>query len=116
MPRKKIKNYRNKGELPEAFIPIKNVLQGAFSGLGLDKKIKDYELMQYWNVFCEQNLSPSVAKNTKASHIDRDRNLVIKVKSAVVASELKLQKKQIVKKFLEDIKDHSSKISDLNFS
>ncbi len=115
---KHIRNYRDRHT--EKYAPpmesVSTLMSKVFLDLNLDTKIKDYELMQYWSIFCEQELSVSVAKATKASHIDKDRKLVIKVKSAVINSELKLQHKSIEQRFLDSIKGHESQIKGLNFA
>jgi len=99
----------------KGFSDIRAVLEQVFQDLDLDEKIKDYKILQEWDFFSSDKLSPSVQKYTFAHRISKDRKVVIGVRSAVIANELQLSKVIIEKNFLETIKSFNRGIKGLVF-
>ena len=67
--------------------------------MDFDSKQLDHEIMQMWDKFVEDNLDPSISKNSYAHRINRDRTLIVGVRSAVLANELQFLKKRVEEKF-----------------
>ena len=99
----------------EDLIPVQGILGKLFNDLDLEKKSMDYMIMLAWNDYARQKLSPSISSSTSAHRINKNRNLVIAVKSAVIVQELQFLKGKIEKEFLEFIREIPSKIKGLSF-
>jgi hypothetical protein len=82
-------------------LPVKGVLDQVFKDLDLDEKIFDYTIMQAWDAFAKSYTKGSIAEQTKAHRITKDRALVIGVKSAVIANELQFIKPKLEQAFLD---------------
>lgn len=97
------------------FHDSKSILEKVFKDLSLDEKIQDFEIMKSWKSFSAERSSKSIANNTFAHRITKDRKLIIGVKSAIIANELQFQKAKLEKNFIVYIKDLSRKISGISF-
>lgn len=77
--------------------PVKSgdVLKKVFAGMGLEQKMKEFELFDSWAEIVGEKLAPK----TFAYAIEKDRTLVVGVKSAVLANELQFLKRELTEKF-----------------
>lgn len=104
-------------------LPVKTVLDKVFKDLDLDKKIFDYEIMKSWNNYATEFLKPLIAANTFAHRINKNRALVLGVKSTVIANELHFIKPKLEEGFIQFLDDklnmsskpRSSQIKELIF-
>lgn len=100
------KTSRKRIKLEEP-VKVQNILKKVFKDLNLDEKIKDYQIMQLWEVFCENLPNPDLAsklsKYSFAHRINNDRSLIIGVKAAVLANELQFIKTLIEAEFIKTL-------------
>lgn len=91
-------------------ISIKDVLPDVFKGLNIEGKMDDLKIIRLWDSFIKDSLKPALAnklkKYTFVHRIDRERNLVIGVRSAVMANELQFLKAMLEKKFQDLLVDY----------
>lgn len=115
--------YKRRRTKQEDLMPVKAVLEKVFKDLDLDKKIFDYEIMKSWTDYAQEFLKPIIAANTFAHRINKNRSLVIGVKSAVIANELHFIKPRLEEEFIQFIyerfdlasKPQSNQIKDIVF-
>ena len=92
-------------------IAIKDVLPGVFKGLNIEGKMDDLKVIRLWDVFVKDNLKPALAKKlqeyTFVHRISRERDLIIGVRSAVMANELQFLKPMLEEKFFQLLKDYN---------
>lgn len=87
-------------------LPVKGVLDQVFKDLDLDEKMFDFTIMQAWDKFIQSYGKGSIAKQTQAHRITKDRGLVVGVKSAVIANELQFIKPKLEQAFLDYLYEH----------
>lgn len=86
-------------------LPIKDVLSSLFKGMEIEGKMDDFKVMQAWDGFLGTAAKPAMSKKlqeyTFAHRINRERMLIIGVRSAVMANELQFMKPMLETKFVE---------------
>ncbi|MDD9898322.1 MAG: hypothetical protein OXU45_04895, partial [Candidatus Melainabacteria bacterium] len=85
-------------------------LPSVFKGLNIEGKMGDLKIIRLWDNFLKDSLKPALSKKlqeyTFVHRIDRERDLVIGVRSAVMANELQFLKPMLEKKFFELLEDY----------
>ncbi len=97
------------------FYDMSEVLDSVSKKLNLAEKQKDFNIMLFWQDFAKKNTSELIAKNTKAHRFTKDRQLVIAVKSAVIANELQFAKTLLEDQFLKEVKEFDRGVKGLVF-
>ncbi|MCC6220118.1 MAG: DUF721 domain-containing protein [Deltaproteobacteria bacterium] len=74
---------------------VASLLGPTFKSLGLEKKIKQYEVLLHWT----EIVGGKIAAVSKPEKIVRGKILVVKVSDGIWAQELALRKAEILEKF-----------------
>jgi hypothetical protein len=76
-----------------SFRGINHILNKVVANLGLDKRLREHTLMNMWPNY----VSEIIAQKSRPLFIDSESNLVITASDAVIAQELSMQKRQLLK-------------------
>lgn len=63
--------------------PIKEIIEELLKTSGIDKKLKERELIRQW----DEVVGKTIAKSTESIYI-RDRKLIVTIRSSVIRNEL----------------------------
>ncbi len=65
--------------------PLKDIIEEVFRSSGIDRKLKERELVRQW----DEVVGITVARSTDSIYIS-DRKLFVKVRSAIIRNELQM--------------------------
>lgn len=105
------KNKIQKKRLKSDLIKISSVIPLVKESLGFDRQIKLNALNEIWPLVT----SFDIAKKSHIAYFDKGNNLVIAVKSSVLATELSMQKTSILARLKEATKNTDISFKDLRF-
>jgi len=100
---RKIKLMKGKVSIPYDPPTVGTVMEKVIKKLKLDDNYEDFEIMNYWAEFLKEQGSESLLKYTFSHRISKERQLVIGIKSAVIANELQFIKADLEASFLEQL-------------
>ncbi|MBI2996316.1 MAG: DUF721 domain-containing protein [Candidatus Melainabacteria bacterium] len=90
---------------------IGEILPSVKEGLGLEKSLKIMALKEIWPLVTNFE----VAKHSYPSYFDKENNLVISVNSGPLATELSMQKTNILARLKEATKNTDIRFKDVRF-
>lgn len=101
------KPNRKKSELTK----VSEIISLVKDNLGLDNNLKIAALNELWPLVT----SFEIAQKSRPAYFDKDQNLVITVTNSVMATELLMQKINIIQKLKEATKDTDINFKDIRF-
>lgn len=112
----KIKLQRGRVYVAPEPIPLSNLMDKVAKKLKLNDNYEDFEIMNHWSEFLKEQGSESLLKYTFAHRISKERNLIIGIRSAVIANELQFIKAELEKSFLTSASSRfKRKVNGLSF-